>query len=276
MRIAVLYICTGKYSIFWDSFYNTAQDYFYPKAEKSYFIFTDDNELIKRVRGNNSIHPYFQRKAGWPYDTLLRFNSFSSVQDLLLDYDYCYFWNANTVFLKVIDDSVIPFPTSEKSIVLWRHTKGFDYDSPDQFQTEKNPESEAYIPKGSVCHNYGGGFIGGTANGFVKMSLELRDRIARDLQKGIIAIWHDQSHLVKYGMEVASVEVPKDVIVYEEYIEGKSPYVVFSNKERVGGMYKLRGMPLFFRIKASFIDLIRSILGALGLKPIVKKIISRG
>lgn len=274
-KIAILYICTGKYSIFWEKFYTSCEQYFYPDAEKTYFVFTDDEELIKQFRDNTRIHPYFQRRAGWPYDTLLRFNSFTMVQDLLLAYDYCYFWNANAVFLKTVDESVIPFPTKENEMVFWRHTLGYDHERPDQFDAEKNPDSESYVAPGSTCHNYGGGFLGGIPEGFNRMSVVLRDRIARDLEKGIIAVAHDQSHIVRYGSENTCVEVPRNIIVSEEYMEGRDPYVIFTNKQHVGGMHKLRGMPLSFRIKAWLYEACRVTLGAVGLKKIVKKMMGK-
>lgn len=275
MTIAILYICTGKYSIFWDTFYTTCQQYFYPKAEKTYFVFTDDEELIKRFKDEPNIHPYFQRHAGWPYDTLLRFNSFATVQDQLLGYDYCYFWNANAVFLKTIDETVIPFPTKARELVLWRHTLGFDFDRPEQFNAETNPESEAFVPKGTVCHSYGGGFFGGTGEGFVKMSIILRDRIARDLEKGLIATQHDQSHIVKYGTEATRVEVPKNIVVSEEYSAGRDPYVIFSNKQHYGGMHMLRSMSLSFRIKEGIAGGIRKALSFLGIKKYVKRVVKK-
>ena len=275
MNIAILYICTGKYSVFWESFYSTCQQFFYPHAEKTYFVFTDDEELIKSFIGKDYIHPYFQRRAGWPYDTLMRFNSFASVQDLLSTYDYCYFWNANAVFLKTVDESVIPLPNEEKELVLWRHTLDYDLSRPEDFNAETNPESEAFVPKGRVCHSYGGGFLGGTAKGFIRMSIVLRDRVARDLEKGIIAVAHDQSHIVCYGSETECVEVPRDIIVSEEYVEDRNPYVIFSNKQNYGGMYMLRDMPLTFQFRNWLYNLCCSFLDLIGMKGFVKRIIGK-
>ena len=275
MKIAIIYICTGKYSIFWEPFFQSAEHYFYPDAKKTYFLFTDDEELIKAMYAVENVHCFFQRRAGWPYDTLLRFNSFCTVQDKIAEYDYCYFWNANAVFLKPIDETVIPLPTPEKEMVLWRHTIGYDYDRPEQFNAEKNPESEAYVVPGTACRSYGGGFFGGTAKGFIRMSRILRDRVARDLEKGLIATQHDQSHIVKYGTEVSCVEVPRDIIVSEEYMEGRDPYVIFTNKQHVGGMHKLREMSLGFRVKASLYEACRRVFGAIGLKPLLQKLLRR-
>ena len=223
----------------------------------------------------NKVHCYFQRRSGWPYDTLLRFNSFAMVQDKLREFDYCYFWNANAVFLKPIDETVIPLPIPDKEMVLWRHTLSYDFDRPEQFNAEKNPQSEAYVEPGTKCHSYGGGFFGGTSEGFIRMSIILRDRVARDLEKGIIAVQHDQSHIVKYGTEINCVEVPRNVIVSEEYKEGRDPYVIFTNKRHVGGMYKLREMSLGFRVKAWFYEVGRKVTGALGVKSLLKKLFKK-
>jgi len=38
MKIAVMYICTGKYECFWDEFYRTSEQYFYPDIDKHYFV----------------------------------------------------------------------------------------------------------------------------------------------------------------------------------------------------------------------------------------------
>lgn len=40
-KIAILYICTGKYDIFWEDFYKTSEKYFLNNSEKHYFVFTD-------------------------------------------------------------------------------------------------------------------------------------------------------------------------------------------------------------------------------------------
>lgn len=275
MKIAIIYICTGKYSVFWEPFFNSSEKYFYPATKKTYFLFTDDEKLIMRMRTTHNVHCYFQRRAGWPYDTLLRFNSFCTVQDKIAEYDYCYFWNANTVFLKPIDERVIPLPTPEKEMILWRHTLSYDFNRPEQFNAEKNSESEAYVAPGTECHSYGGGFYGGTAKGFIRMSIILRDRVARDLEKGLIAYQHDQSHIVKYGTEINCVEVPRNIIVSEEYMGGMEPYAIFTNKQHLGGMHKLREMSPWFMFKVKVVEFVRKILGFIGLKSLLKRIVNK-
>lgn len=48
MRIAILYICTGKYNVFWDGFYKSSEKFFLKdEAEKEYFVFTDNMDLCQ-------------------------------------------------------------------------------------------------------------------------------------------------------------------------------------------------------------------------------------
>lgn len=271
MKIAIIYICTGKYSIFWPEFYRTSEQYFYPAIEKKYIVFTDDEQLICALSSNEKVQTYFQRRAGWPYDTLMRFNTFCTVQDCLKNYDFCYFWNANTLFLKKIDESTIPFPTKENGLVLWRHTTTFDDDSATTFTVERNTLSTAYIANGTKCHEYGGGFFGGTSNAFIEMSQQLRDNIAQDLSNGIIAVWHDQSHLQHYATQHSFCEVPRDTICSEEYMEGRNPYVIFANKQRYGGMHKLRDMPFLFHVRIFVLNILRKLSKVLGIHKIARK-----
>lgn len=251
MKIAIVYICTGKYSIFWKNFYETSEQYLYPSIDKDYFVFTDDDNLISQYDTTSNVKVYFQKHAGWPYDALLKFNTFCVIQDVLLGYDYCYYWNANTFFVREVTSDVIPFPTKEQGLVLWRHTMRYECNSSDDFEAERNPNSTAYIAPNTPCREYGAGFFGGTAEAFVAMSQILRDDTATDLSRGIIAIWHDESHLQNYALSHSCVEVPRYIICSEEFVHtcATPPYAIFANKQRYGGMHKLRNMPMQFRLK---------------------------
>lgn len=65
MRIGILYICTGKYSIFWKKFYKSAERYLmqgYP-CIREYYVFTDAPFCIwgERERAYSS---YLSGKSG--------------------------------------------------------------------------------------------------------------------------------------------------------------------------------------------------------------------
>ena len=239
VKIAVMYICTGKYERFWDEFYRTSEKFFYPAIDKHYFVFTESRRVMDQKLPNVSY--IYQKKIGWPYDTLLRFHWFAMVQDQITQYDFCYYCNANSVFVGEVTPELIPLPTAEQPLLLWCHTAHYDDYSSNDITTEQNPESTAYIGPDVTCRQHGGGFFGGTGEAFLKMTLELRDNIQADLDKGIIAVWHDQSHIIKYGAEHVHMEVARDLICQEERspVDGKC-LMIFLAKDKNGGIDNLR------------------------------------
>ena len=66
---------------------------------------------------------------------------------------------------------------------------------------ETRPESLAYIPNNINNTYYAGGFNGGSAECFLKMSTVLDQNILKDLENGITAIWFDESHLNRYFVD---------------------------------------------------------------------------
>ena len=41
MKIGILYICTGNYTVFWEDFYESFSKYFCTNSEIHYFVFSD-------------------------------------------------------------------------------------------------------------------------------------------------------------------------------------------------------------------------------------------
>ena len=44
-RIAIFYICTGKYDIFWNDFFASSENHFCRGHQKHYFVFTDSTAI---------------------------------------------------------------------------------------------------------------------------------------------------------------------------------------------------------------------------------------
>ena len=192
MRIAILYICTGRYAIFWDVFFQSCEQYFLSAHERHYFVFTEND--IPYV-SNERVHKIEQPYLGWPYDTLKRFHMFSRIREELAAFDYIFFFNANCEFRMAVNESVLP--TEDEGLVVTQHP-GYYNKSRDKYTYERNAASRAYIPYGQGEHYVCGGVNGGRAHAYLALINGLREAVDEDERNGIIARWHDESHLNRY------------------------------------------------------------------------------
>jgi len=104
-KIAILYIALGKYDRFWEEFHKSCEWNFLSEISKDYYVFTDS----AKIQENLHVHPISAQDKGWPRNTLDRFFFFDRISDELQKYDYCFFFNANTSFLKNISpNEVLP------------------------------------------------------------------------------------------------------------------------------------------------------------------------
>lgn len=193
-KIAILYICTGKYDVFWKEFYESYEENFLQESKKEYFVFTDADYLLYEDKCDR-IHKIYQERLGWPYDTLMRFSMFDSIAQQLEKFDYVFFMNANCKCVKKItEDEFLP---KEKEILVVQHPGEFNK-KPSKYSYDRNPESTAYIPKGEGKYYICGGINGGKSQAYLSLIKELKNNVQIDLDKNVIAKWHDESHINHY------------------------------------------------------------------------------
>jgi len=201
MRIGILYICTGKYDIFWKDFYQSAEQYFMQDTEitRQYYVFTDNKKLFGEKK-NSHIHRIVQKNLGWPDNTLKRFHMFLRIKEQLLkETDFLFFCNANLLFLKKIDKDILP-SIYGNGLVGTLHP-GFYNAFCEKFTYERNPLSSAYIQPNNGHKYYAGGFLGGRTKEFLQLCEIIKHRVDEDEQNHIVAIWHDESHINRYFLE---------------------------------------------------------------------------
>jgi len=188
-RVAVLYICTGKYNRFFKSFYESAGKYLLCGHEKHFFVFTDQDDLSD-APDVTLIHRECQ---GFPTDSLMRFDMFLSIRKQLEAYDYLFFFNANLLFVSPVGEEILP--THLTAVVH----PGF-YDKPAwRYPYERNPLSTAYVePRGKNYRYFMGSLNGGTTVDYLRLAETCSLNIHTDLAHGIVAIYHDESHLNSY------------------------------------------------------------------------------
>ena len=193
-KIAVLYICIGRYSVMWEGFYESSKRHFFKNNDVNYFVFTDSDTL--KYKDSSDVKIIKERDYGWPGNTLYRFRMFDSIKEHLIKYDYAYFFNANAFFVKDVDEDIEP--NEKQQLVLAQHFKMINK-NPIRYGYDRNKKSKAYVKWGYEGKDYiQACFIGATAKEMVKLSEQLSQNISQDDNNNVVAKWHDESHLNKY------------------------------------------------------------------------------
>lgn len=246
MRIAILYICTGKYNQFFEGFYGSCERFLLTRAEKTYFVWTDNDHLVD---GLENVHLYHKDCAGFPNDSLFRFELFLQAEDELKLYDYIYFFNANAEIIRSIGDEILPNETG-LSMGIWPGKR--EHQHPMFYPYERNKKSLAYIaPYGKNYIYFMGGLNGGTSEEYLKMIRVLAKNIRNDYNKGIIAKVHDESHINAYLRTHACKKLDREFCLPEEWIQtGDKPKIILRNKVLVDPYFnKSRKFTLWARLK---------------------------
>lgn len=259
MKVALLYICTGRYNQFFKGFYESAEINFLNEFEKTYFVWTDDSHLAD---GCSNVRIYHKECSGFPADSLFRFEMFLQAEEELKKFDYLYFLNSNAFIIKPIGEEILP-DESGLAMGIWpdanlhRHPMYFPY--------ERNKESLAYIaPYGKNYKYFMGGFNGGTAVEYLKMVHKLCENIRDDYNRGIIACVHDESHINRYLRDHACKVIGPLYTTPEEYTYGQldyEPCIIFRDKVKIDPYFnKGRNASLTGKIRKCFHLIKRAIL----------------
>ena len=226
IRVAVLYICTGRYSRFFAGFYESAKRYLLKdEADVNYFVFTDDMKLSTE----SDVHLIEKACEGFPKDTLMRFEMFLGIREQLEAFDYICFFNSNALLKGEVGKEILPEDEGLKA-VRWIGQKPCNWAL--FYPYERNKRSKAYVrPFDGPYAYYMGGFYCGKAKAFLKMTEELDQAIREDSHQGIIARHNDESHLNRYLHEHPHEELPKGYCCAEERLSKDfETKVVFRNK----------------------------------------------
>lgn len=212
-KIGILYICTGKYVIFWREFFQSMEENFLPEIEKHYFVFTDSSEIDFAGKVDR-IHVIHQDNLGWPDNTLKRFHVFLNQEESLSKMDYLFFCNANLQVLQKISAKEF-LPENNERLVAVQHP-GFFNKVRDKFTYDNNSRSTAYIASTEGEIYVAGGLNGGYTSDFLQAMKVMKQNIDQDLQKGIVALWHDESHWNRYIIGRSDVKILDAAYLYPE------------------------------------------------------------
>lgn len=235
MKIAILYICTGKYDIFWKDFYLTAEKYFFAEDEKEYFVFTDSNNIYDKE--NENVNIIYQENLGWPLITLHRYKILQGIKNQLQEFDYCFFFNANSKFLDYVGREILP---DDDEILVVQHPYFYNK-TRDKYTYDSNPHCNAYISKNEGKVYAYGAFTGAKVATYCKMMQVITKWTDMDLENGIIAKWHDESYLNKYILKNKYKLLGCEYMYAEELMPKSNIKIIVRDKTKYGGHAYLRG-----------------------------------
>ena len=199
MKVAITFIGTNKYLDFLPKYYENIEKYFLPNSEKTIFAFTD-GELNDTP---DNLKVYHQEHLEWPFITLKRFEIINKAREEIDKHDWLVFIDADA--LPVVEITEEEFFTNKPLFGVHHPCHFLDMEPHTQAPGayDQNPDSEAYVDtsKGLPEVYYQGCFWGGKVPNVCAMIDELEARVNRDLEKNVVALWHDESQINKYFLE---------------------------------------------------------------------------
>ncbi len=188
MKVGLLIIATNKYTMFINPLIRSADEFFLKNQDVSYFIFTNMDLEIESYRPINKIEVSHRE---WPWMTLGRYRIFNNSSKILSEMDYLFYCDADMIFVGNVGDEILSDRVSTQHPGYYGR----------RGTPETNPNSLACVYPNEEMQYFAGGFNGGTSDEFLKMSSKISDNIDDDYSRGIIAIWHDESHTNRYFID---------------------------------------------------------------------------
>lgn len=224
--VGILTIATNRYLEYWKNQVISVSSHLLPNHSITFHVFTN---LVEEVRDFEKLHPQLNinlheiEQYGWPEATLLRYEVYTRFsheinEDILMHLDADMLAEASAeAYLEFYGDC------EEMRFVAhpgyWRPRKMLqilfyirnpiymlkDFSLLAKYGSlgtwEGNKASQAYV-KRKLRKNYAcGGVWFGRRSAFLKFTSKLAESVRIDQQSGVMARWHDESHLNKWISE---------------------------------------------------------------------------
>jgi hypothetical protein len=218
-KVGILVVFTGRYIDFFPDFYNTMELNFLPNKPKTYFCFTD---TTKKIEYNNVVIIH-KKYEGFPKDTLYRYKMFANASEQIFEknVDVLYYLDVDMKIVGHVGEEILP--KLEKPLVCVQHP-GYFRKNQFSFPYDKNKKCNAYVQLiKKVNPGYmAGGVQGGLTSFYIKTARIINKMIDEDVQAGILAIWHDESHWNKFVYTYSEMfTVMNPTYCFPETVNGK-------------------------------------------------------
>jgi len=185
-NVGLLIMATGKYIQFVMPLIESAERYFCVNHNVTYYVFTDGD-----LPPADNIVCIYQKRIGWPYDSMMRGHVYAAHGKILKKQDYLFACDADMLFVDYVGDEILGkrVATQHPGFVGKRGSY------------ETNSLSTACVYDNEGEYYFAGGFYGGTADEFLKIVRMNAKNINKDVTNNIIAVWHDESHWNRYCID---------------------------------------------------------------------------
>ncbi|MBR2067750.1 MAG: hypothetical protein IJ875_05770, partial [Solobacterium sp.] len=182
-KVAIIVYALKEEKNLWPIFHASFEEFFLPKAQKHYYIFTDDVAHFSHMK---KIYPFEVPVLPEPLNELLVFHNFLSEGDLTKGYDYICFANIHLHARKKIEEKDI-FP---RSLIGEKYSFVQEYAYIDKhkndYPLETNSHSLAYMEANDIKHYVSSSFFLCETTSYVDLASALKKNIEYDLQQHII------------------------------------------------------------------------------------------
>ena len=211
LSIGLLIVATAKYTRFVAPLLESAKKHFMVGEQVTAYVFTDRPEELPIT----AVALPVEHRA-WPYATLLRYHHIARYRERLLGEEFVFQVDADMRFDGPVGREILPDNPSglvgvEHPGFCWRPTRwqrwaramrlpvkrGFGVRANYPYENAET-RSLAWIGAHEGEVYYAGGFSGGEFAPYLDMAASIRQRIDQDLAQGIIATWHDESHVNRH------------------------------------------------------------------------------
>jgi len=188
-KIGLCVAATGRYALFLPQLIASAKKYFFVNDDVTLFIFTD-----QPVKVSAGVEVIYQKKLGWPYDSMYRYDMYLRAKQQLEKMDYIYSCDADTIFVDRVDSEII----APLVAVIHPDSPDWNWATKNNVPYDRNIRSTAYMGPNDGTYYYAGAFYGGQTNEFFKFCETNFKNVQIDMMHGVQARVDDESHNNKY------------------------------------------------------------------------------
>ncbi|MEV6638319.1 hypothetical protein AB0M54_47155 [Actinoplanes sp. NPDC051470] len=190
--MSIVLISTGPWRVFLEPALASIRRNLLPGRNRRIVLFTDDvTNVDPDVVGFQIPH------LDWPYNTLFRYHYIRAALDGLPPEDLVVYIDADMMVATEVGAAEL-LPAGKTYFGVQHPHFGWS-----EGPFEANPGSAAWVDRAhaDITEYWQACFWGGRARETTTMVRRLADGVAQDVDNGLVAVWHDESHLNRYFIE---------------------------------------------------------------------------